>query len=121
MSMESYTDAEEIKRLIPIYEKTAAHNMVEALEKKLEELGEVSPSEPPVLGETPKLVAKPELTHTYEGPAEPEKLKKEYDAKALYEMKEAGLTWSEVAEKTGVKTPWIKAAIYRKENDLPKV
>ena len=102
--MESYTDAEEIRRLIPIYEKTEAHNMVSSLRERLE-----------VLGESPLIEESPEN--------EPEAVlaKKEYDSKALYEMKEAGMTWKEVTEATGVKTPWVKASIYRKENDLPKV
>ena len=93
--MDTYTDAEEIKRLIPIYEKSNAHNMVAALKKKLDEAKALLPVQE---NGTP-----------------------EFTGKDLYELKKSGLSWKEVTAKTGSKAPHLTSARYRKENDLPIV
>ncbi len=110
---------EEIEAEIEIHKRTGAHRKVELLEERLAEVcgsvQSVDESKPDGFS-----VAVHETYYTeesaesiqYEGSAHPIE-------QAYFMKRDTVLSWKEITEKTGVKTPWLKVKKFAKDNDLP--
>ncbi len=92
---------EEIEAEIEIHKRTGAHRKVALLEERLSA----------VCGSVQSV-----------GESETAKIDTEVVAgeEAAYYLKiNTDLSWKEITEKTGVKTPWLKVKKFAKDNDLP--
>ena len=105
---------EEIEAEIEIHKRTGAYRKVALLEERLSAVCS-SVQLPDGFG-----LAVHETEYTDESTVSIDYRASESAIEQAYFLKcDTTLSWKEIAERTGVKTPWLKVKKFAKDNDLP--